>query len=1246
MLPGVSGERMAGIFISHSSKNSAEATKLRDWLESQGWGRSQVFLDLQDLKSGDSWRDVLNAMGDKEAVIVCLSNEWLSSHECVREFTQAQERGKPVFPIFVAPVTAPIPRFITDLQIGDVSSGGFEKLRDSLLANRIAPQSFVWPPKDEPSRAVYRGLKALDVQDAAIFFGRDAAITRGLDELRRLRDGAPQRILVILGASGAGKSSFLRAGLIARLKRDEENFLVLPVVRPERAAMNGVQGLAASVSAALRRPVALNGTADLTQVFADLRKPVVDRLTRNAEAARETYAAKPPTIIIPLDQAEELFSTDNAERVAFCEMAANAIAQDGNALIVATIRSDSYEPLQTEQTLVSAPQILFNLPPIAAGSFQEIIEGPARLAKPPLNVEPELTQALLSDLNAADALPLLAFTLERLQSQYGDDGKLTLAEYRDKLGGLGGAIQSAVDAVLGAQPRKGQLELARRLFVPALVRVDQDGVRRNVARRADLPPETHALADAFVAQRLLVTDAGKIEVAHEAILRRWPSLVSWIAEDHMALATLDNVRAAAREWQQQTKRREGLRGESWLAHRGERLKEAERTATRRDFSAAIDQSMRDYLAACRTQERRAAGSRHRLQALAAASALAVVGVGVGYSYQKELLPIWARYTKYWGKTATVAALAAMKPGNRFQDCQEGSRDCPVMVVLPSGKFLMGSEGDLQNQREVTVESFAVSETEVTFDDWAACVAGGGCESQPFPEDMTWGRGKQPVITISWDDAQRYAAWLSEMTGAEYRLLSEAEWEYAARAGTTSAFSFGDVTSDPDGYAWYSKNAGSTRPVRGKKPNAFGLYDMHGNVWEWVQDCLSEYDPGKHNASLGEIKPIDGGMPRACSLRVIRGGAWISELQDLKSAVRYGNIPTDRYRYIGLRLARTLGERVGANSPLAMPGVAVIPAAAPAVASPSPALTPSSEAVSSATSVVEPMHVSTRTEPPALPGVAAIRPTSTAVATPSPALAPSPPPATLAAPDFDPAHSSRSSVPQTVKPDFEIGVSYFNQSLLVEAAREFQGVIDKTGGANGTPPPGELQFKADAYYYLSLIEARQMGGGMLSLAAVVNADRAVLVGAPNPPRSHACLAHIIRGGKSVTDDGMSTWCSGSDGTSEGLLLRGMFFLRAAQFAVPSARPVLRDSAQFAFNQGLNVNAARRQAAGPDAASEVTFDWPGAPKPPSIQVLLEFGKAVVVGCGSAQTALSPMSAVDANAAMAFFTFYGVFDCEARR
>jgi hypothetical protein len=553
---------MAGIFISHSSKNNAEAERLREWLEQQGWGRSQVFLDLHDLKSGDRWRDVLNSMGDCEAVIVCLSNEWLGSSECIREFTQAEERGKVILPVFVARVTAPIPRFITDVQIGDTSPEGVIKLRDQLFAKRITPQSFPWPPKDEPDRSVYRGLQALDVPDAAVFFGRDADILRGLDEVRALRNGGPHRMLVILGASGAGKSSFLRAGLIARLTRDEESFLVLPIVRPGRAALSGAQGLAASAQFD-----GSSGADGLALAFAAARTPVIARLQRNAESRAETYAAKPPTIIIPIDQAEELFAAENTERDAFCAALTGAVEKDGNALIVATIRSDSYEALQKAPLLSGIGKQPFDLSPIPSGAFQEIIEGPARLAKPALTVEPALTQQLLVDLNAADALPLLAFTLERLRRQYGQDGAITLADYRDKLGGLSGAIQSAVNAVLGEQPSKGELARARGLFIPGLVRVEQSGVRKRVARQVDLPDTAKDLIDQFVQQRLLVLGDGTVEIAHEAMLRQWPLLANWIANEQSRLDALRNLEASAASWW--AGRRRGVD----LNHRGSRLRE-------------------------------------------------------------------------------------------------------------------------------------------------------------------------------------------------------------------------------------------------------------------------------------------------------------------------------------------------------------------------------------------------------------------------------------------------------------------------------------------------------------------------------------------------------------------------------------------------------------------------------------------------------------------------------------------------
>lgn len=885
---------MGGIFVSHSSLDNDAALKLCEWLEGQGWGRAQVFLDITNIKSGDRWREVLNGMNDSEAVIICLSDNWLRSDECKREFTQAEERGKAILPIFVAPVTLPIPRFITDVQIGDTSEAGFQKLRDQLFARRITPHSFPWPPPDEPTRSVYRGLSPLDVKDAAIFFGRDADIARALDEIRRMRNGARERVFVVLGASGAGKSSFLRAGLVARLKREEADYVVLPVIRPERAALTGPQGLAAAFGATNGTPT--NGAA-LAAAFAALRAPVEQRLASRARAAGESIM-RSPTIVLAIDQAEELFGQDNAEAAKFREIVEDAIAADGNAIAITTIRSDAYSSLQN--AWMPESQFTFSLPVITAGSFKEIIEGPARLARPPLNIEPALTQNLLSDLETVDGLPLLAFTLARLQQACGEDGALTLADYQNVLGGLAGAIESAVATVLGAHPEQTQLAMARRLFVPRLVRVSEDDVKRRIALRSEIPDELRVLADKFVEQRLLVADKETLEIAHESILRQWPALVSWIAEERGALTTLESVRAAAREWAARSAAPD--RGQSWLVHRNERLNEAIRITRRVDFAATVDPTMRDYLSACRSEERRAAGVRRRWQIVAATFALAIVGLGYAYTQRAVLEPLAISWLDYRSVARASSELRAAPPGTEFQDCRHASQ-CPVMVVIPGGTFLMG---DAPQQRRTEIATLAVSKFEITFDNWAACVAAGGCSANRTPSDSSWGRRDRPVINVSWNDALAYVTWLSSMTGQNYRLLREDEWEYAARAApdadVSTPWSFGDDVALARQYAWTYENAGrQTHPVGQLQPNGFGLYDMHGNVWEWVEDCHVEEpvadaaDPALDAASSDEI----------CSSRVLRGGSWIVIPVLARSGVRNWLDPAMSGNGFGFRVARTI-----------------------------------------------------------------------------------------------------------------------------------------------------------------------------------------------------------------------------------------------------------------------------------------------------------------------------------------------------
>jgi formylglycine-generating enzyme required for sulfatase activity len=243
-----------------------------------------------------------------------------------------------------------------------------------------------------------------------------------------------------------------------------------------------------------------------------------------------------------------------------------------------------------------------------------------------------------------------------------------------------------------------------------------------------------------------------------------------------------------------------------------------------------------------------------------------------------------------------------RPGDTFKDCDE----CPEMAVVPAGSFIMGSpeseEGRFSEegpQRRVTIaRPFAVGKFSVTFAAWNACVADGGCNGHR-PSDQGWGRGTRPAITVSWHDAQAYAAWLSRKTGERYRLLSEAEWEYAARAGTTTRFSCGDGEGCLDAVAWYFRNSGSrTQPVGQKAANNFGLHDMHGNVWEWTEDCWND----SYRGAPTDASAWTGGD---CSSRVLRGGSWSADPGFLRSASRGGISSSYWSGKVGFRVARTI-----------------------------------------------------------------------------------------------------------------------------------------------------------------------------------------------------------------------------------------------------------------------------------------------------------------------------------------------------
>lgn len=246
-----------------------------------------------------------------------------------------------------------------------------------------------------------------------------------------------------------------------------------------------------------------------------------------------------------------------------------------------------------------------------------------------------------------------------------------------------------------------------------------------------------------------------------------------------------------------------------------------------------------------------------------------------------------------------------RAGEVFRDCGK----CPEMVVVPAGSFMMGSPDLEQGRTEregpmhrVTIaKPFAAGAFEVTFDEWDYCVSEGGCGGYRAM-DYGYGRGRRPVVGVNWDNAQQYVSWLSQKTGRQYRLLSKAEWEYAARAGTTTPYHTGEsISTDQANFngTWLGEPyRDETLPVGRFPANAFGLHDVHGNVNEWVQDCWNENYEGA---------PVDGSAWETgdCSRRILRGCSAGDHAPCLRSASRGSFFKAEQSSYWGFRIARAL-----------------------------------------------------------------------------------------------------------------------------------------------------------------------------------------------------------------------------------------------------------------------------------------------------------------------------------------------------
>jgi WD40 repeat protein len=689
---------MLRIFISHSGCNNREATALKRWLSSSRPElANEIFLDIDEetgLRLGRRWKEQLLVRNTGCEWLVCLvSRDWIASKECLIEYHLADRTGKNILIARLEDLTDADWRKAGESS-GDITSNWqrcdlfrdgphtdievvadppvvpegppvsfntatLHEIRRLIEGAGIGPEAFVWPPRDDPKRAPYRGWKPFEDIDAAVFFGRDMAIASGLTGLRDMRFPSPDRLpsagsmFVVLGPSGSGKSSFLRAGLIPRLQRDDQNFAALGVMRASHA-LTGEQGFIAAVDQGRRalgmtdislddiENACLRGDSDgLCQWLTRMRSAAAGR---RAEA--DTTVATPagdvedrvgpdvnaPTLVLPLDQAEELFpAAAGTEAARFLELLAKVLravnGTDVGLIVVTTIRTDRYEEMQTNRALRGIGAVLFNeLKPMPASEHKEVIVGPARRASEttPLTVDDHLVQQLIADAQGADTLPLLALTLDRLYKRYARDGRLTLDQYQ-RMGGMRDVVNNEIEQILPSDARQREQTLAalREAFIPGLVDINPENNRplRRPAPESEIPEAATPLIDQLVQKRLLIRDRDErngqvvVEVALESLFEHWADLKGWLIEQRDDLKTVHDIERTAAGWA-------AHRTPDWLLTRT-RLADAEKLAQSGQFSARLA-GAREFLAASRQFEDEKAADELRIarERQAAAEALA------------------------------------------------------------------------------------------------------------------------------------------------------------------------------------------------------------------------------------------------------------------------------------------------------------------------------------------------------------------------------------------------------------------------------------------------------------------------------------------------------------------------------------------------------------------------------------------------------------------------------------------------
>jgi WD40 repeat protein len=588
---------VTALFVSHSSEDAARTGRFRDQLQAEGI--QALFVDFDPalgIPAGRNWERELYAQVRKaDAVLFLSSPASVASQWCFAEIALARLLDKVAIPIVIAAgATHPL---LTGTQHIDATTGedvSLERLWAALRAAHLDPgASFAW----DPARSPYPGLTSFSEDDAAVFFGREPETER-LWEL--VQPSVRGGVIAVVGPSGSGKSSLVRAGLVPRLLRTAERWLVVPRVVP---TTQPVRQLARSLAQAFKERGVERAPLELAKRLGEGSGALVELV----EELRDTAAGEPPSVLFIVDQAEELITLrEPTERRAFLDLLRDAVVGTTGVRVVLTVRAEFLGPLLAEPGTGPLVDETLLVSPLDRSRLPEVIEQPARRAG--LQFAPGLVGRLVEDTHGGDALPLLAFTLRQLADRAGADGEIGLDDY-DAIGGVVGALRRTADQTMEqlASAGRGDLVLPTLTRLASVTRAAEP-TRRRVARQS-LTPSEDDVVQAFVDARLLVSgeDQGEavVEVAHEALLRQWEPLRAAIDARRDELRVRDDIERWVLDWEQSG------RDASYLVG-GERLTAARAWAALHPEELARSPGANELIAASGEVEARA--TQERLEA--------------------------------------------------------------------------------------------------------------------------------------------------------------------------------------------------------------------------------------------------------------------------------------------------------------------------------------------------------------------------------------------------------------------------------------------------------------------------------------------------------------------------------------------------------------------------------------------------------------------------------------------------------